>query len=358
MYNRAVILATLAMLAGASYAQSTATLKAVDLYRSDQVTLDFIEAKLGGVIRGFARQRGDTRKMLQKSSEGAKARLEKELSALGRFAYVRVHYAPYITSLERTAYITIDLVDEKHAAERMPFRPAPKKSVADPDGLLSAWRRYSELGERLRREGAIDLSERPACPSYYCVYGSAKPELAELEKKLVQGVVPHKKALLEVFHDDADAADRTAALYALAYAPEGREVVDLALTALKDPAVEVRSAALQILADIALYHKSVFVDLTRLLPALDYPSTPERSLAMGALVGLADNPTYRPYLIARGAGRLLELLKLQQPSNHDLAFTLLSMLSKESFGRRDYEAWGRWVFQQQSATSVQEPKPQ
>lgn len=350
-------LLALALLSPAFAAESTATLKGLDIYRSEQIDLAKLEAKAGGIIRGYARMRADGRPAIKKSADNAKARAENELRSAGSFAYLDLYYSPYISSAERSAYITLDVVDEKDRKTRMPFRAAPTGALVDPEGLIAAWSEYSALGDRLVREGRLDLSERPACPGFYCSWGSATPELAALEKKFPKGAFDDKKLLMGVLSKDADPKKRAGALFVLSYSPDGKEVADAALSALEDPAVEVRFAGLQILSDLALYHKGVFIDPARLLPALDYPSTPERSRALGVLVGLAENPVYRPYLIDHAGPRLLELLRLQQPSNADLAFTVLSLLSKETYGRRDYDAWSKWLFQQRSTTPVAAPVP-
>lgn len=343
------------LLALSAYAQDEPALKGVDVYRSVQLTPERLEKELGSMIRGYARQRGDSRPAMRKIADAAEARVEAKARTLGAFAYVDLHYGPYVTSAERTAYVTLDLVDAKDRKTRMPFRAAPSGSVPDPDGLLDAWGRYAALGERLAREGALDLSERPACAGFYCVWGSLTPELAELEARFPKGAAEKGAALEKVLKRDADPAKRAAALFVLSYSSDGARAAETMLSALEDPAADVRVAALQVLADIALYHKDVFVDARRLIPALDYPATSERARALGALIGLAENPTYKPQLVEKAGPRLLELLKLQQPSNHDLAFTVLSILSGEAYPRRDYEAWGRWLEQSRSSGPAVSP---
>jgi len=233
----------------------------------------------------------------------------------------------------------------------MPFHQAPKGRAIDPDGLLAAWQQYADAGDALARQGAVDGSVHPSCPGFFCLWGSPTPELAALEKKIAAGAPSDRKLLERVLEREADPRKRAAALYVLAYLPEGKEVVDLCFASLSDPAEEVRAAALQILSDVALYHKGVLIDLSKILPVLDYPTISDRSKALSVLVGLGDNPSYKPLLLTRGTPYLLGLLRLRQPSNHDLAFTLLSTLSQKSVGQRDYDGWTAWVKSQNSAAA-------
>jgi hypothetical protein len=261
-----------------------------------------------------------------------------------------------VTSDDHSAYVVIDVVDSKDAAERMPFRAAPADKIPDPDGVLSLWRDYSETGRGLMREGKIP-TDRPKCPSYFCLWGPVTPELDVFEKKLFTAVLTHQAFVRDAANRDADPSNRAAALYVLAYSTSGRVVADQMVSALWDPSPEVRGAALQVLADVALYHPEITIEAPKVIAALDFPTTLERARALAVIVGLSHNPTYLPYVLTRATPHLLALLKLQEPSNHDLAFTLLTTLSKESYGRRDYKSWEAWVATQSSTSTAPSPLP-
>ena len=63
---------------------------------------------------------------------------------------------------------------------------------------------------------------------------------------------------------------------------------------------------------------------------------------MGLLVPLAEREGYRE-VVMREAPRIVALLRLVQPESHDLAFTLLGILSKKSYDRQDYASWDAWA---------------
>ncbi len=335
----------LALLPGAARAQSSATLRGVDVYRSRQLEAFKVEELFGDRLQSYVRLRNDGRKNQLKTADKIQDEVELGVRKLGKFAYVAMHYGRYLTSAEQTAFITLDVVDADDAAARMPFGPAPSGAPPDPEGLLAAWQQYSELGRQNRLQGDLSL-DRPSCPAFYCSWGSPTPELAALEKKFAAGVEKAKPALLKVLAEEADPRKRAAAVYLLSYGKDGKAVAELMVKALSDPAPEPRQAAMQVLSDIAVYAKTVPIDAARLIAALDFPATTDRVNAMTALIGLADTPEHAPLLKLLGSPRLLELLKSKQPSVHDLAFTLLGMLSKESFDRRDYKAWEVWVASQ------------
>ena len=47
---------------------------------------------------------------------------------------------------------------------------------------------------------------------------------------------------------------------------------------------------------------------------------------------------------ALGDKTLLKILRTAHPNNHNLAYTVLSLLSGETIPRRDYDAWDRWYW--------------
>jgi hypothetical protein len=330
------------LLPSAASAVSSGTLRGLDVYRSTKLSTEQAQETYGPRLTLYT-ELADSKK-----TKAGADRLRKELiesvRKLGDFAYVDLHISRYVTSADNSTYATFDLVDADDASQRMPFMAAPSGRVPEIDDLSRAWEDYLATGLEQRRTGKISY-DRPACPAYYCLYGGS-PELAAFERTFVEAAAKNRPMLLKAAREEADPKKRAAAVYLLSYSLEGKATADTILGFLQDADVLVRSAALEVISDMAIHHRDVFVDVVRVLPALDYPSTNERVKAMGVLIGLSDHPDARPYIITRATPRLIELLKQQQPSVHDLAYTLLALLSKESFGRRDYGAWTSWATKQ------------
>jgi hypothetical protein len=349
------LLAALLLLAAlgprASGAEDEIELKGFDVYRSQTLTPEKVRASVGRDFDQFLRAKADPRKSSAANAERLEAALEAGVKKLAPLAFVRLSYSQYVSSAERSAYVVFDVVDSTDAARRLAFKAAPKGSFADPAGLLAAWRAYGELGRGLLRDGKLSTDHQD-CPAHYCLWGSATPELADYERRFVSGAAANSAALLQLVSGDADPAKRAAALLVLSYTTDSKSYLAVVTAALEDPAEEVRSAALLILSDVALYRKSLVLDITKIVPTLDDPETSVRAKALAVLVGLAENSAYRTYIIVKGGPLLVGLLKLHEPSNHDLAFTILSLLSKETYGRRDYKSWDAWVASQSSATAA------
>lgn len=335
-----LLLASAALGAAPAAAQSTATLRGVDVYRSAVLDSARAETLYGAQLREYVQLRNSKRPASDAKAEEIRRRLERAAAKLPGVAFVSLRVVEYFTSVDHALYATFDVVDANDG-QRMAFAPRPARKAADPGGLLAAWKQYAELGAALSRQGRMPI-DRPECPGFYCLWGAATPELAALQQKLVDGVPGKLKELREVLNHESDGEKRAAALYALSYAKAGEQVVEDSLRALKDSDGRVRAAALQILADVANHHDDLRIDLDRVLPALDDPLGEVRAKVMGLLVAMSDDKAQRPKLLS-AAPRLVALLKLRQPESSDLAYTVLGLVSKKDIDRRDLPSWEKWA---------------
>ncbi len=327
-------------LSGSVAAQSTATLRGVDVYRSAVLTPEKARMLFGDRLREIVELRNKHLPVPTQKAEALRKQLEKEARVMAGIAHVELSVSEYFTSVDHAMYATFDVVDEVDR-ERMAFLPNPNRVLRDPDGLLAAWKQYYDMGSALSRRGQMSV-DRPDCPGFYCLWGGPTPELAALQKKFVAGAAVKDAELRVVLTHEADGDKRAAALFVLSYGTRGEKVVEACHGALKDPSSAVRGAALQILADVINHRKDLRVDIDKILPLLDDPVDVVRGKTMGLLVPMVDNEPQRRKMLA-AAPRLVDLLKLKQPDNHDLAFTVLGMISRKNIGRRDYAGWQTWA---------------
>jgi hypothetical protein len=343
-YNPGVttILTALLLAAAASpaRAQSTATLRGVDVYRSAILTPEKAKALYGARLNEIVFMRNQHRPASTEKAEMTRKAIEKEADKIPGIADARLTVSEYFTSVDHAMYATFDIVDEADRG-RLAFAPVQTKVVSDPGGLLAGWKSYYELGSALARRGQMPV-DRPDCPGFYCLWGGVTPELDALQKKFIAGAASKERELRTVLAHDADPERRAAALFVLSYGPRGEKVVESALAALKDSSSVVRGAGLSVLADIVNHRKDLRVDVDLIIPLLDDPSGSVRGKTLGLLVPMVDEPSSRKKILA-AAPRLIQILKLTEPGSHDLAYTVLGQLSQKSFDRRDYASWEKWA---------------
>ncbi len=326
--------------AATASAQSTATLRGVDIYRSTVFNGEKARELFGARLNELIFLRNQHRPASLEKAELIRKEIGREAAKIPGVAYAALTVAEYFTSVDHAMYATYDIVDESDRG-RLAFVPEPKKNINDPDGLLAAWKTYYETGSALSKRGQMPV-DRPECPGFYCLWGGVTPELDALQKKFIAGAAARERELRTILAHEADGERRSAALYVLSYGIRGEKVIESCLAALKDSSAIVRGAGLQILADIINHRKDLRVDADAIIPLLDDPSSSVRGKTLGLLVPMVDEPAQRKKFLA-AVPRLLDILKLTEPSSSDLAYTVLGQLSKKSFDRRDYASWEKWA---------------
>lgn len=324
----------------------------IEVYRSDRLSLEEASRRYGRAIEDYARLKGRQNPGADRSAEELRRRTESQVQRDWGFAWVRLSWSDYYAEGQRRGFMTIDVVEPKHRLARMPFKRAPGRTLGDPGGLLGDYARYRELGWELFRRGELS-SKHEACLAFFCEWGAQTPELRAFEEKFVAQAKEHQAKLLQILRHERDPAQRARAVILLAYLPDANESAKLIAKALDDPEVEVRSAALRVYADYAVYHKDVFLPVTKIEAALDYPAAEDRSKAMAVVAGMASNPVHRRLLVSKMGTKILQLLESPHPSSQDTAYAALGILSSEAFDRRDLISWKRWLERAQAKVQAE-----
>ncbi|MEM7353460.1 MAG: MBL fold metallo-hydrolase [Acidobacteriota bacterium] len=320
-------------------------LAGVDVYGSQQISAEQVEAQVGAQLRQLEALRAAGQNEQARELRDA---IEDEIEAMGDFANVRISRIQYFQP-GKPIYITIDLVDTADAATRMAFNPEPTAEPAeDPEGLLAAWQQYERTSMGLLSQGKID-GRNVECPAFHCIVGFAHPDLERFADLFESGAPAHKAALKSILANSSDAAQRGSAAYLLAHLDDGAELLEALLPQVADPSYLVRNNVLRVLQQIAREQKDLEIPLDPILQALHFPATTDRNKSLAVLDGLADRPALRPEIARRAGATLVDILELLQPNNHDYAYSILKKISGEDFGERSYDAWREWLKTQQRA---------
>jgi hypothetical protein len=239
--------------------------------------------------------------------------------------------------------VTIDVVEKVDEARRMPFRAAPTQELDDPGGLLALWMEYQGTMYELALAGAPMQVDESNCPVLHCIASFDLPELAPYLPRLNDGARRHEDALYSVAVDSADATERATALFVLAHANDAQRLAPVLGRAINDPSSGVRNNAMRVLMSLAQRRTDVDFPIRDLIAALDFPSSADRNKAAYTVAALASQADYRDTIRADAVPAALRLLELEKPNNHDPAYEILTQVSGETFGDRDYAAWERWA---------------
>jgi hypothetical protein len=310
----------------------------VDVYGSPRINEVNLKETLGP----------DLQVWLQKGLKGdpAAAEMEKKLAAKlkAKFDFAAADWSiiQYFEPDNMAIHVTLDVVDKKDVAKRMPFLPAPTGEFKDPDGLIKTWDEYEDLALDLVEAGQLE-PESDDCVAFHCPFGHKHPQLKKYEKIFVDGVNKNAEALLRIQAQDRDPDARAAATYLLAYLKDGKKVVDAMVGRIHDPDASVRNNALRVLGDIAEFHPDLLIPDKPIIEALSFPRVSDRSKALYVLYLLTLNSAQVRDDVMKGAvPTLLSLMTCKQPDHEEISHAILRKLSGKEFPQTDIRAWTNW----------------
>jgi hypothetical protein len=259
------------------------------------------------------------------------------------FAYCKVSVAEYPTHTMRVAVDVVDRGDEW----RMRFNPEPQGEVADPEGLIAAWRDYQKLYWKLRKEGAVPEYGAGTCRALVCHGGFDHPELASLEQRFIDGVPRDFEALVRVLREDREGGKRYTVMLLLPYLNSREQLVKTILPSLRDPDLGVRNEVLRLLGAVQEGQERVIIPLESILEALWFPVVNDRNKAGWALVRIleTEGTVHRQLILDKAGEVLVAMAGMQQKIDHEPARKVLAMLAGQDFGG-DVAAWRHWLEQQ------------
>lgn len=312
----------------------------IDIFGTEQITTEQVRQAWGEKIIRFAEAIYEQNSIPKAEAEELYEEIVTGIKAMGDFAYVDLSAVMYFEE-GNPIYVTVDIVDAANASVRMPFRSVPTGKFSDPDRLLQQWEEYEETGFALSREG--ELKGYKNCPALHCTAGFEHPQLQKFLPIFQAGVRANRDRLVQILQEDRDETHRGNAVFLLAFTDDPASYVKTIAPAIRDSSGFVRNNVLRALIDIAREQPDIEIPVELVVEALRYPETTDRNKAAYILVELAKQPKYRQLLMEQAVPILLDMLKLEQPNNHDPAYKILTILSGEQYGERDYAAWERWA---------------
>ena len=267
--------------------------------------------------------------------------------------YLYVHFDTVYYPDIRTDYTTIEVV-KKDQAQRMhyvePIGPEIKYPVKD--DLITQMSQFIKLESQLMLTNQLDLDPKHRlCPVYHCVTGFANPQLKPYLAIFNDGVVKQKKLILDTLNHDPNPVRRGAAAFLLGHLSNPHEIIERLLPLVNDSNEGVRNNVLRVIGATIQTAKITDMDAGPFLQLLNSPSETDRNKSLWVLLTLSQSNKAKPVIAQQGGEKLLELLRLIQPNNHDMAHIILKRVSGKEFGASDLRAWENWLASEQKKTA-------
>lgn len=240
-------------------------------------------------------------------------------------------------------HITLDVVEPGEAKTRMPFLPEPQQAFADPDGLIENWQSYENTALSLVERGEL-APDTTKCVAFHCPFGHKHPHLKKYESIFVNGVKKNQTQLAQILQNDKRPMYRGAAAFLLAYMKDGKKLVDLMLSRVKDPEAFVRNNVLRVLGHVAEFHPEYIIPIRPILPALQFPRVSDRSKSMFVVYAQAQSSAKtRDVILKSGAvPSLISIIQSKQPDQRELAHRVLRKISAKDYPVDDAQSWKNW----------------
>lgn len=268
-----------------------------------------------------------------------------------KYGYLFVEFQTVFYPENNRYFTTIEIIDKPHQ-ERMhfvkvtPTNSEPEKKVLQKLDVIDAMQEYNSIGMKMIINH--QLSQPKSCPVYHCIAGFEHPKLKGYLSKFNQAAVKDKKLIIAALKHDLDPERRSAAAYLVGHFSDPHEILSLLTPCVTDRDDGVRNSVMRVIAMTIAKAKITDIDVKPFLRVLDSPYTTDRNKALMVLMSAADAKEPQKMILQKGGEKLLALMQLKQPNNHDVAYEILKKISGKDFGGSNTSAWKNWLAEYQS----------
>jgi hypothetical protein len=271
--------------------------------------------------------------------------LVKKVQTLGDFSLVHLSTVNYQGTMG--TYTTLDIV-QKADSSRLPKSPIRSdiKTIKKPEELkqvFHVWADYVSQFLVVLSQKNVDMKSR-SCPVVHCVYGFDKNQETHMLPQLKIGASKYKNQLIDLIKYSADDEERGDAIFILANTTDYHEIAQLMMQLTNDSSETVRNNSMRVLGAIMAKYELPDLDKHSILLALNYPYVTDRNKASYVLLDIVRHDKASHSMVLRESGdTLINLLKLKQPNNHDIAYLILKEISHKNYAEHDYKHWQQWL---------------
>lgn len=272
--------------------------------------------------------------------------LKKEIKERYHFLYVNFSIIVYFNK-KHNYFTTVEVVSADnpkrlHFIQNKNIDQLPHKNIQK--DLIDTMIQFNKIEVELLKNKNLK-STRKKCATYHCSPGFTHPKLKHYLKLFNVNAIKQKKLILDTLKNDLDVERRAAAIFLVGHFSNPNEIISILLPYVKDKDNHVRNNAMLIIVttmELAQIHQ---IDTSLLHDFLESPYATDRNKALGILSEVVESALSKRNVIQNEGEKLIDLLQLQQPNNHDLAYIVLKKISGKDFGEYNIPAWRNWISQ-------------
>lgn len=320
----------------------------VDVYGVDSITATHILQQYGSLVRYVEKNRMNEfvqanygKNNPKKAEEILKKRekLIKDIRASGNFLFVDLQTIHY--PLREDFYTTIEIISDDQPW-RMNFIPKnSKEEYAKSSDIIQKMIDFQQIAMNLLITNKTD-PKNDYCPVFHCFAPFSNPTLAPYLTEFNKAVIKDKSKIIMTLNQDKNPERRAAAAFLLGHLKDPKKIIDLLIPHINDENDLVRNNVMRVLAATITKANITDINVIPFIQQLDSPYVTDRNKALYVLAAIANSDTAKREIIKHGREKLLQVLRLKQPNNHEIAYLILKIISNQSYADDDIKKWEKW----------------
>lgn len=240
-------------------------------------------------------------------------------------------------------YTTIEVIQKNQPARvKLISKKIPQKNTTTKKDLIDTMTIYQKKAIRLLMTNQLDLHDN-SCPVYHCTVPFKHATLQPYLNIFNQGAIHQKKLIIDTLNNDINPERRAAAAFLVGHFKNPHEIIEILSHHLDDQDDGVRNNVLRVIGETVERANLTDINTLPFLMLLDSPYETDRNKSLIILLTAADSVSGKEQIIQNEHGRLLALLRLKQPNNHNLAYMILKKISGKNFSDTNIKEWEKWT---------------
>ncbi|MGQ3889827.1 HEAT repeat domain-containing protein [Legionella sp. CNM-1927-20] len=258
--------------------------------------------------------------------------------------YAFVDFQTIYYPAEKNYYTTIEVVrqDERHRLHYIQPKVNVSLNKTSQNDLIAKRIKFDQLEMRLLNENKIDLNDS-TCPVYHCVSGFNNPALQPYLSVFNKGAIIQKELIKKTLTEDPNPERRAAAAFLVGHFKDPKEIIATLSAGINDRNETVRNNVMRVIGQTMEKTHFFDIDANKVLPLIDSPYTTDRNKALFILSSAVKSQKNKKIILEKGRKRLVNILRLKQPNNHEFAYLILKEISGKNYSDKDIQSWQEWL---------------
>ena len=254
--------------------------------------------------------------------------------ARGTAVYTSVHED---SSTESTKQFTSAVEFRKKSSQKQDLKTTEFQNKSIIQDMLD----YEELAMQLVMSNRIS-NKQGKCPVYHCIAPFSHPTLKPYLAKFNLAAINQQDFIIDTLERDPVPERRAAAAFLIGHFKNPKKIINVLMPHIQDDSDIVRNNVMRVLGMTIATANIQNIDPVPFLKQLDSPFVTDRNKALFVLLAIANSENGKQLILKHGSTKLLKVLHLKQPNNHDIAYLILKTISNQTYSGDDLIKWENW----------------